>query len=269
MEWESPRWVGFPWWHIECSAMWMKYLGEHIDIHTWWVEHIPVHHTNEIAQAECSHANHPWVNYRRHYQHLMMNGKKLSKSDWNVAFVREALEKWYTGEDLRYFYFQAQYSSFQDFTWDWLTAAKTSRENMIRKIYAYIWERIVDFYDVEQEDLNDILYHQLVLPLLDDVETPKFLAGIQKAVGNINDEVLKIVLYLDKTIMKLGLYEAVDALRNTSMQEVPLDIQTLAQQRRDAKKAKDFLKADDIRKQLITMWWEIVDTKDSFSIQKL
>lgn len=93
MEWESPWGVGFPGWHIECSAMSMKYLGDHIDIHTGGVEHIPVHHTNEIAQSECSHGHHPWVNYWIHYQHLMMNGKKLAKSSGNVAFMNDIVDK--------------------------------------------------------------------------------------------------------------------------------------------------------------------------------
>jgi len=118
MEWESPRGIGFPGWHIECSAMSMEYLGNHIDIHTGGVEHIPIHHTNEIAQAECSHGHTPWVNYWVHYQHLMMNGKKLAKSDGNVAFLHEVLEKGFRGEDLRLFFLQAHYRSFQDFTWE-------------------------------------------------------------------------------------------------------------------------------------------------------
>jgi cysteinyl-tRNA synthetase len=270
MEWESPRGIGFPGWHIECSAMSMEYLGDHIDIHTWGVEHIPIHHTNEIAQSECSHGNHPWVNYRVHYQHLMMNGKKLAKSEGNVAFMQDVIAKWFSGEDLRYFYFQAQYSNFQDFTWEGLDAAKTTRHNLIKKIYAYIWERIVDFYDVLKEDVNDILYAQLIWPLLDDLDTPKFLAHMQKAIWNINDEVLKIILYLDKTVLKLGLYEWVDMLRNASMQDIdiPADIQSLAQQRRDAKQAKDFAKADELRNSLLEKGWVVEDTPDGFAIVK-
>ncbi len=93
MEWESPWGIGFPGRHIECSAMGMKYLGDHIDIHTGGVEHIPIHHTNEIVQAECSHGHHPWVEYWVHYQHLMMNGKKFAKSEGNVAFMNEVIER--------------------------------------------------------------------------------------------------------------------------------------------------------------------------------
>ena len=93
MERESPRGVGFPGRHIECSAMSIKYLGDHIDIHTGGMEHIAIHHTNEICQSECSHGHTPWVNYRVHNQRLMMNGKKIAKSDGNVAFMNEVIER--------------------------------------------------------------------------------------------------------------------------------------------------------------------------------
>jgi len=84
MEWESPWGVGFPGWHIECSAMSIKYLGKHFDIHTGGIDHIPVHHTNEIAQSQCSIADTPWVNYRVHYQFLNIMGEKVSKSLGNT-----------------------------------------------------------------------------------------------------------------------------------------------------------------------------------------
>lgn len=93
MERDSPRGVGFPGRHIECSAMSIAYLGEHIDIHTGGMEHIPIHHTNEICQSECSSAPTPRVNYRLHNQRLMMNGKKIAKSDGNVAFMDEVIER--------------------------------------------------------------------------------------------------------------------------------------------------------------------------------
>lgn len=93
MERESPRGVGFPGRHIECSAMSIKYLGDYIDIHTGGMEHIAIHHTNEICQSQCSHGHTPWVNYRVHNQRLMMNNKKIAKSDGNVAFMNEVTER--------------------------------------------------------------------------------------------------------------------------------------------------------------------------------
>ncbi|MBP6085992.1 hypothetical protein KA478_02170 [Patescibacteria group bacterium] len=111
--------------------------------------------------------------------------------------------KGYSPLDLRFFFFTGKYNNFQDFTWEALEAAKTTRHNIIKKIAAYSGDRIVDFYDVKKEDVNDILYNQLILPILDDLDTPKLLAHIQKALGNSNDEVLKALLFMDKTILKI------------------------------------------------------------------
>lgn len=134
MERESPWWIGFPGRHIECSAMSMEYLWDHIDIHTGWMEHIAIHHTNEIVQSECSHGHKPRVNYWIHLQRLMMNGKKIAKSDGNVAFMSDVLDKEYSAYDLRYFFLQAHYRSFQDFTREALESAKRSRQNLKKKI---------------------------------------------------------------------------------------------------------------------------------------
>jgi cysteinyl-tRNA synthetase len=105
--------------------------------------------------------------------------------------------------DLRYFFFTGQYRSFLDFTRESLDAAKTTRNNLIKKIHAYIGERIVSYYDIPKEDISDILFNQLVMPLLDDLDTPNFLARLQKAAGNLNDEVVKVLLYIDKTVLKI------------------------------------------------------------------
>ena len=120
----------------------IKYLGNHFDIHTGGIDHIPIHHTNEIAQSQGSCTDTPWVNYRVHYQFLNIDGKKISKSVGNVITLDQIFERGYTAEDLRYFYFQAHYRSFQDFTWESLEAAKNSRLSLIQKIYNYIKENM-------------------------------------------------------------------------------------------------------------------------------
>lgn len=157
---------------------------------------------------------------------------------------------------MRYFFFTGKYSSFLDFTYETLDAAKTTRANLIKKVHAYIGDRIVNFYDVQQEDINNILYNQMIEPLLDDLDTPQFLTRIQKAIGSINDEVLKVILFLDKRVLKIGIYDGVMSLNNAASEQaslvVPENIQHLAQERREAKKAKDFVLADAIRNQLAT-----------------
>ncbi len=269
MEWDSPRGTWFPWRHIECSAMSRALLGDNFDIHTGWVDHISIHHTDEIAQSECWFCDHtPRVNYWMHSEFLQVNATKISKSLGDDLSLPWLAAKGYSPLDLRFFFFTGKYNNFQDFTWEALEAAKTTRHNIIKKIAAYSGDRIVDFYDVKKEDVNDILYNQLILPILDDLDTPKLLAHIQKALGNSNDEVLKALLFMDKTILKIWLYEWVDALVQAPADVIPNDIQALAQSRRDAKKSGDYALADAIRKQLLTEWWIIEDTKEWFSVNK-
>jgi cysteinyl-tRNA synthetase len=242
MEWESPWWIGFPGWHIECSAMSMKYLGTHIDIHTGGMEHIAVHHTNEIAQSECSHAHVPRVNYRVHYQWLMMNGKKIAKSDGNVAFLNEVIDNGYSPEDMRYFYLQAHYRSFQDFTRDALEEAKRARAGLIKKIAGGLTPT------PEQEQ-------EIVETLLDDLNT-------WWALGKLHS--YGCPKWLDDTVFKLNLFAKVEQVPLV----VPDEIQLLASQRREAKQAKDFAKADALRKEIESAGWKLLDTPTWRSLEK-
>ena len=233
MERESPWWIGFPGWHIECSAMSIKYLGNHFDIHTGGIDHIPIHHTNEIAQSQCSCADTPWVNYRVHYQFLNIDGKKISKSVGNVITLDEVFERGYSTEDLRYFYFQANYRSFQDFTRESLEAASKGRKKL----------KLISNDNYPRDEV--------VAPLLDDLNTPIFLANIQKY--GISERL--------NTIYKL--YKPEEII------EIPSDIQQLADQRRQAKLSKDRTTADSLKKEIIAAWWNIKDNKDNYDIIKL
>jgi cysteinyl-tRNA synthetase len=232
MERESPWWVGFPGWHIECSAMSIKYLGNHFDIHTGGIDHIPIHHTNEIAQSQCSWADTPWVNYRVHYQFLNIDGKKISKSVGNVITLDEVFERGYTAEDFRYFYFQANYRSFQDFTRESLEAASKGRKKL----------KLISDENYPRDEV--------VSPLLDDLNTPIFLANIQKY--GISERLNSIYkLYKTEEII-----------------DIPSDIQELAEQRRQAKLNKDRTTADRLKEEIIAAWWNIKDNKDSYAIIK-
>jgi len=128
MKWESPWGTGFPGWHIECSAMAQKYLGDTIDIHTGGVDHIPVHHTNEIAQSEGSTGK-PFANYWYHNEFLQVDGKKMSKSLGNFFTLSDLEEKGYSAMDLRYFFYSANFRKIQNFTFEALDFSKTSYSN--------------------------------------------------------------------------------------------------------------------------------------------
>ena len=232
MERESPWWIGFPGWHIECSAMSIRYLGNHFDIHTWGIDHIPIHHTNEIAQSQCSAASTPWVNYRIHYQFLNIDGQKISKSVGNIVTLDEVFERWYSAQDIRYFFFQANYRSFQDFTRENLQAASKWRKKL--------------------KLVNDDNYpfDEVIAPLLDDLNTPTFLANLQK--HGISEK-LNTIFHLYKAEKKI---------------EIPDEIQVLAEQRRQAKSNKDRSTADTLRDQLAQLGREMNDGKDGYEIVK-
>lgn len=287
MERESPRGIWFPGRHIECSAMSIKHLGKHFDIHTGWMEHIPVHHTNEIAQSECSSADHPWVNYRVHYQWLMMNGKKIAKSDGNVAFLSDIREKWYTWEDMRMFYLQAHYRSFQDFTWESLKAAQKGRKSLKKKLRDVFGRLVVELQqfsewidslsadDLKKEFTDSFVvnfFDDMLWAITDDLDTVKMMAILNRWLNTIikdkidvdTNELLVFLHWLDIHILEIWLFKS-----DFPTLKLPTKIKSLAQSRRDAKLAKDYAKADELRKELHAAGRDMLDGKDGFEMKKL
>lgn len=178
--------VGFPGRHIECSVMSRECLWDQIDIHRWWVDHIPVHHTNEIAQSECSFCTTEqfWSQRRRvqiwmHNQFLNINGAKVSKSAWDDLSLKSLKEKWFEASDLRYFFLQAHYRSFQDFNRDYLASARKARLKHRGKLYEivqqYTWHTIDPLTIASLADQGIIISDQTyVIGCLHDVWTVIF-----------------------------------------------------------------------------------------------
>ena len=138
MEWESPWGVGFPGWHIECSAMSMKYLGETFDIHTGGVDHISIHHTNEIAQSEAATGK-KFVDYWVHTAFMLVQGQKMSKSLGNTYKLSDLVGNGYLPVHLRYLYLQTHYRQEMNFTWESLEAAKTALERLTNSVA--MWDK--------------------------------------------------------------------------------------------------------------------------------
>lgn len=257
MEWDSPRWRWFPGWHIECSAMSSKYLGEQFDIHHWWADHITIHHPNEIAQSECGFGVHPWVKYWVHNEFLQVDWGKMSKSLWNVYTLEDVQKRWYSPLDLKYFYFMAQYSNFQNFTWEQLDVAKNTRQALIKKLQ---WrEELKDRKEFE----NDPFFKEAMEAISDNINTPKLLAIIQSSLNNVNKNTYAIITFFENNFLKLWLFEEQEKV------EIPSEIQELAQKRREAKKNKDWGTADSLRDQLTSLWWKILDRPDGFEVEKI
>lgn len=258
MERDSPRGKGFPGWHIECSAMSSKYLGESFDIHHGGSDHVTIHHTNEIAQSECCFDHKPWVKYRLHNEFLQVDGGKMSKSLGNTYSLKDIKDHGFSPLDLRYFYFKAQYTNFLNFTREALTQAKNERLWLIKKIKNLIQN---------QDSLSSVdadLQNKFDQALGDNLNTPKLLTQLHIALSEPHANTLDIVKDLEEKVLKIWLFSADDF----SEISVPDQILALAEQRKQAKADKNYALADQIRAELLDQWWEIKDTKDGFELIK-
>lgn len=272
MERESPRWIWFPGWHAECSAMSSKYLWNQFDIHHGWYDLIPIHHTNEIAQSECAFDVHPWVKYRIHHQFVNMNGKKMSKSDGNIVSPYEVLDKWYDYLDIRYFFFTTHYRSFFDFTRNSMDVAKQSRYNLKKKVQirklnfeniTIDWSFIELWKDLKTDQARK--FHKEILDAIcDDINTPKVIAVINTYISDINEEIINLLYRLEKRFLKVGLFDLIEEIKL----DIPAEITALADQRIQAKQDKNYALADELRNKITELWWNVKDNKDGYEITK-
>lgn len=196
MERDSPRGVGFPGWHIECSAMATKYLGENFEIHHGGSDHITVHHSNEITQSECCFEHKPRVKYRLHNEFLQVDGGKMSKSLGNIYSLADIKAKGFSPLDLRYFYFKAQYSNFLNFTRDALTQARNERHGLIKKI-----QNLTQASDCSPK--KDHFQNKIDEALGDNLNTPKLISEIHIALSNPCENTLTILQELEEKVLKI------------------------------------------------------------------
>ena len=257
MEWDSPWWVWFPGWHIECSAMSTKYLWKHFDIHTWGVDHIPVHHTNEIAQTESCYGWN-WVNYWLHNEFLNLKNDKMSKSKWNVVTLDTIIEKWIDPMKFKYFIYLSHYRNIQNFSFEDLQAAWKNYDKIVEKLKEY------DLSNIKEIDHKDLENNELINSLLDNLDTVKLIAWINKKLAwKLTQDDLSLLKFLDEKILKLKLFE-----KAQQKEEIPQEINEMAEQRFQAKKEKNFKLADELREQINKKGYQILDTKESYQIKK-
>lgn len=257
MEWNSPWGVWFPWWHIECSAMSVKYLWKHFDIHTWGIDHIPVHHTNEIAQTESCYGT-KWVNYWLHNEFLNLKNDKMSKSKWNVITLDTIKEKWIDPLKFKYFIYLAHYRNIQNFSFKDLEAVWRNYDKIVEKLKNY------NLDNIEEPTKKDLENSEFIAYLLDDLDTVKLLALINKKLSwNLTNKDLSLLKFIDEKILKLDLFKKASIKQN-----IPEDIQNLAEKRLQAKREKNFELADKLRDEIQSKWYNILDTKDGYYIKK-
>ena len=241
MLWDSPWGRGYPGWHIECSAMSMKYLGEHFDIHCGGIDHVAVHHTNEIAQSEAATGK-KWVNYWLHGEFLLMGHEKMAKSAGNFLTLSSLTEKGYYPLDFRYFCLGAHYRTQLVFTFEGLDAARTSRRGLMERIAQLKAEAPQEPSGKALEYLEDFETH-----LADDLNMPRCLADLWTLLRDAEvpaSQKLWLALRMDR-VFDLDLASATE-------EELHLDEETkaLLEERRQARKAGNYKRSDEIRAHL-------------------
>jgi len=261
LHWESPWGDGFPGWHIECSAMSMKYLGDTIDIHTGGVDHIPVHHENEIAQSE-SATGKPFVKYWVHDAFLQVDGQKMSKSLQNFYTIEDVEKHEVDPLAIRFLFLQTHYRQQMNFTWD---SAKAAQEayNRLRQ-FVIMLRKQTDRTVLSQEKLDKIdLYRQKFINSISiDLQMPKAVSIMWEMLKSNVPSMDKLDLLFEFDQM-FGL-----KLNEVQEEKIPEEIRKLAQEREQARKTNDFQKSDELRKKIHEMGYAVEDAKEGFIIKK-
>lgn len=295
LTWDSPWGRGYPGWHIECSAMSMKYLGEHFDIHTGGIDHVPIHHTNEIAQSEGATGK-KWVNYWLHNEFLVIaknknqtegEGDKMSKSSGNFLTLQTLVDKGYNPLDYRFFLLGGHYRKQIYFSFDAMESAKNSRVALVSRIAKlaagaggkdslqahkeYAKGQAADTSSLSELAVSYI--KDFTAAIENDLSTPVALSCLQKVVKDsklTSQEALDLVSRMDSVLgldllnSALSALEAPVSLSSATTSDDPeaAKIDALVAERVQAKKDKNFARADEIRNELTSMGIVVTDTPD-------
>jgi cysteinyl-tRNA synthetase len=257
MEWDSPWGPGAPGWHLECSVMSMEYLGPHFDMHTGGVDHIPVHHTNEIAQSEAYLGDgQPWVNWWLHGEFINLRGAKISKSSGGGVVVTDLIERGHHPLVYRYLLLQAHYRSQVEFSWAAMDGARTGLRRLIDRYAAA--RRSARPAALNAQRLGASAAEHLAefdRAVCDDLNTPRALAAVIAASrdGRVSDAELADLAGWFEPVLAIGLGDLQPAdldLRGSQVVITEAEIESLLAERASARMARDFPAADALRDQL-------------------
>lgn len=263
MEWESPWGIGFPGWHAECSAMAMKHLGETIDIHTGGVDHVQIHHTNEIAQSECATGK-KYVNYWLHCDHLGLKNDKMSKSKGTVVYVSSLEDLGIQALALRYLFLMSHYRKSMVYSTDIIKDAQTAFLRLNSKVIEInnsieLNAELTPAYDSAVESITSSLYK--------DLNTAGALGAFRTALNNnalSNFEKSELVKRFDKVF---GLSLGTEIEKDEEV--IPAEIIALVEERTEYKVNKNWAESDRIRDLLKEKGYEVKDTAQGAEIHKL
>ena len=264
LKWNSPWGVGYPGWHIECSCISMKHLGEYLDIHCGGIDNAFPHHTNEIAQSE-AYLGHKWCNYWFHILHLNTNSGKMSKSSGEFLTVSLLESKGYNPLVYRFFCLQSHYRKSLVFTYENLDNAAVAYNKLTAKISALL--------KAEQGEIEQAKYDELMKnfreALDNDLNTSLAITALYDVLKAEATPATKLALIreFDK-VLGIGLIEEASKVTEEKTDDIPQEILDLAAQRAEARKAKNFALADELRAKISELGYVIEETRQGTNIKK-
>ncbi len=266
LKWHSPWGYGYPGWHIECSCIGIKHLGEHMDIHCGGVDNIFPHHTNEIAQSE-AFLGHPWCKYWFHVHHLVDKNGKMSKSSGEFLTVSVLQEKGYDPLAYRFFCLQSHYRKPLEFSYEVLKSMTGTYEKLIKRISQLSKEGEV------QQDKFDEYRQKFTEAITDDVNTSMAFTVLYDVLkADMNDATKRALVDSFDEVLSLDLIKRADALSEDAGEDVDEETEKYVtekiEERKAAKKAKDFAKADAIRDELAARGIILEDTREGVKWHK-
>lgn len=262
MQWQSPWGMGYPGWHIECSAMSRKYLGVTFDIHTGGVDHIPVHHENEIAQSEACEGV-KTVNTWMHGEFMLVDGGKMSKSLGNTYTIDNLMERGYSPLAFRYFCLNAHYRKKLNFTFEGMDAAQTAYNRLLEILYRHKTSSAV----TPKEKL-DCYNAQFQAAIEDDINLPLALGVLWTMTKEpISRDIFELALKFDN-VLGLDLKTAHES-EKTDGEPTPAEITELAELRLKARSEKNWAESDRLRDEITARGYSIADKKDGYTVKKL
>ena len=252
MKWDSPWGPSYPGWHIECSAMGQKYLGEQFDIHTGGIDLIPTHHENEIAQSKGACGKIP-ANYWLHGEYLLIDGGKMSKSLGNVYLLKDIINKGYDPLTYKLFTYSGHYRNKLNFTWETIEATSKSLERLKQGYQNHlngteqIEESVINQYEEK--------FHQAIN---DDLNMPLAMGIVWEVVKNEkkSKQLAQLLLKFD-TVLGLKIDEEIQKQEK----QMPQEVIKLIEERKIARANKNWEKADELREKIRQMGYEVKDTK--------
>jgi len=269
-EWPSPWGTGFPGWHIECSAMARALLGRQLDFHTGGVDHIAVHHNNEIAQSEAVNKK-KFVNYWLHNAFITVEGRRMGKSMGNLISLDQVIDRGYSPLSYRYWLLTAHYRTPVNFTWEALEGAHTA----LKKLHKYF----VDVLSVPNGKIVTSYEERFHESINDDLNTPQAIAVVWELIKDdtVTPKDKRATLLAFDAVLGLGLSESSDSLTNLlrgkaqkiAIKDVPREVRDMLSAREEARKAKDFAQADKYRAQIKENGYTITDTPDGPVLNKI